>query len=95
MQHVPPPSSLNALHDWVITAKPGESYVYFRGLLAEAANYDPHRAVENRDAKWYAAKEAADLRNMAYALCENDKVRLVQRRVAHLNCEYIAQRISA
>ncbi|TVR07415.1 MAG: hypothetical protein EA385_12875 [Salinarimonadaceae bacterium] len=93
MQHVPPPSPLNALHDWNVTAARGDSYVYFRGFLARAANYDLGLPVDHRDSKWREAKEAADLRDMAYALHERDEVRLVQRRLGPLDYEYIAQRI--
>lgn len=93
MQHVQPPCPLNALHDWKVAAARGDSYVYFRGFLAAAADYDRDCPEPNRNSEWFASKEAANVRDMAYALHERGDVRLVQRRLAPYDYEYIAQRI--
>jgi hypothetical protein len=72
------------MHEWIVSAQPGSSCVYFNGLLMRSrAELDPARPIP------------ADLmvaRKM-WALYIAGRVTLVQKRVGDFNYQYMAQKI--
>lgn len=73
------------LHDWITSAQPGSSCVYFEGLLMRTrAELDPALPIPPR----------LSVSRKMWALYIAGRVALVQKRVGDFNYQYMAQKIA-
>lgn len=82
---------------WSETAKPGDSIVYYRGMLvADRANYCARHSGKSpcRCGQCWRARRAGEIGHLAWAQYERGLALLTQRKVADGDYEYLLKRIA-
>lgn len=75
----------NDFRVWLVTARPGASYIYHRGLLC--FDREPHIYQEDRG---QMEEDVNDLGEATWQASEDGMVHLTQRRIGKNRFEYIA-----
>lgn len=77
---------INEFHDWLVSSREGDQYVYHKGYLARDRTIDPADSKRVQGAKL----EMSMLAEMVLRLMDQGRVLLVQYRRGYMDYDYIA-----